>query len=128
MTAVPLNIVLEQEATFRLATTWGALLTVDGVSTVVAPFYDWTGAVARMELRLGPGKPVLLQITNIASANGQLIFGADGLLTIRITDEGTKLLTGKKAEYDVLVTYASGDSDRLLEGDVKIKPAVTRTA
>ena len=91
---------------------------------------DFTGATARMQIRKKHGDPVLLEVTDVATVDGQITLGA-GTIEIWLSDEGTQKLqdsAGKtitKAQYDLKVTYASGDSDYPLAGAVNVEPNIT---
>lgn len=90
---------------------------------------DWTAppAAARMQVRIGPGGPLILTLTDGAG----LTLGTAGEVDIRVeatedwTPAGAPALTVVAVyDYDVVVTQ-SGTVYRVAEGRIEVRPAVT---
>jgi hypothetical protein len=121
------NILVEQGASFRMRLTWAQpSVSVDiAGNPVPGPPYDLTGARARMQIRLRPGAPVLVDLTS-EPGGGLTLGGALGTIGVYISPDQTQSLTTKKAVYDLFVIYAGEvDSHRILKGKVTIELAVT---
>lgn len=96
---------------------------------VLIPPYDVTGCTARMDVRAKAGAPdpALISITNVLGASGQITVGTtDGSLGLWLKPDATLLLTGRRAHYDVYITDTSGETIRVLEGNVTISRTTTR--
>ncbi len=108
------DIVVEQGASFRMSLTWKQS---DGTP------HQLDGAVGRMQIRQGPGRPLLVELT---STNGGIKFDPDGRIHIFIAPDQTRELDVKRARYDLIVGYpARNEFARLLKGRVTVDPAVT---
>ena len=86
---------------------------------------DLTGATAKMEVRSDTAIGVVLELS---TANGRItIDGPNGVLTLRVAaaDTAALSLVDFPARYDLLLTYADTTVDRILEGLVRLNPAVT---
>ncbi len=128
MAAATYDLYIEQGATFRLTMIYGrkdGTLDVNGNSNVEP--YDITGCHARMQIRARRGAQVQSSATT-TSGGIQIPTGTDGKIIITITDEATDSLTGKRAVYDLEVSYPSGDVVRILQGKVTISPNITQGA
>ena len=111
------NLVVQQAASFVLQLT---VKTGDPATPV-----DLTGASAKMEVRSDTAIGVVLELS---TANGRItIDGPNGVLTLRIAaaDTAALSLVDFPARYDLLLTYADTTVDRILEGLVRLNPAVT---
>jgi hypothetical protein len=118
MAAATHDITIEQGATWRLALTW---MQPDGVTA-----YDLTGCKARMQVRSAHGTDILIDLTDEAGADGQIVLGgALGDIAIRIAPVASERLNVRKAQYDLVLQLASGDVERLLQGKVAVKPSIT---
>lgn len=131
MAAATLDITIEQGATWRQSLTW---YQPDGVTP-----YDLTGAQARLQLRSAHGTAVLVDLNEKGTAgatlgtdgvtpvsDGQIALGgATGTIDIVMLASATERLNLRKAAYDLTVKVAAGDTDRVLEGKVTIKPSIT---
>jgi hypothetical protein len=112
MTAGKRNFVIEQGATFEEPIVW-----MSGGAPV-----DLTGYTAELLIRPKAGSPVLLR--RLSTDNGEIVLGTtNGLITLRVTDEETLLLTSWKAgSYVLNLTAPSGATRRLLQGKVTVSP------
>lgn len=109
------DTVLEQGATFTRQLTWK-----DSAGGPV----NLTGYTAKMQLRPSASSSVVL--LELTETSGITLGGAAGTIIIKITDEQTDTLAPGKVKYDLKLTSPAGDDTRLLEGSLKITPAVTR--
>jgi len=66
--------------------------------------------------------------TTIAGTFGTALTPATGQLTLTLTDVITAAMDSGRYVYDVLLTDASGDKTRVLEGQAILTPGVSRTA
>lgn len=135
MTAANIPLTIEQGATFRGTWTWTFPL-LDGDDEVVVPVepgepWDFTGCTAKMDVRLKlkDEDPVF----SITSEADEITLSDVGVVEVYITADKTNLL-GKPntrvitdAVYDVEVYYPGGDTVRLMEGAITVKPSVTRS-
>ena len=119
MPAANFNPVIEAGATYRLA------LTVRNGPTTAAPPMDLTGWEPRMQLR--PAADSLDVLLDCRPANGRLSIAdaAAGQILLNIPASDTARLDFAAAVYDLIIASA-GETRRLLQGEVKISPAVTR--
>jgi hypothetical protein len=116
MGAARRNITIEKGATYRLPLIWQ-----DSNSVPV----DLTGYTARMQVRKTfASEEKLLDLT---TENGAIVLGgALGTITITASATATSNIDAKTGVYDVELQSSSGIVTRLIEGDVTIKPEVTR--
>lgn len=134
MTAKTMDLLLEQGATFELDFTWADTSTLTGVEVSIPK--DLTDCKARMQLRAGYGKTVMVTAT---TENGRITLGgADGGVHVRlsagVTDQCVLYHTAtglegvrRRARYDLEVQWPDGTVDRVLEGRVLIHSNITRT-
>lgn len=118
MTAGVYNIQCEQGADVALVMTFRDTTNV---------LLDFTGAVARMQVRRG-WQNALAEI-DLTSASGVnlVLGGAAGTITLFIPGSLTAgLPTPSDAVYDLLLTASTGKIQRLLQGKFLVSPAVTR--
>lgn len=135
MTAVEVDITIEQGATFRMGFTWADGVD-DGSGNIVAGTpKNLTGYIARMQIRKTQGSPALVDAT---STNGKILLGppagndagtpvlSNGRIVVKLSDEDTDLLNTKSAKYDLEVETATGEVYRLLKGAVTVDPNITQ--
>ena len=84
-----------------------------------------TGANAQLVIREKVDDTTAL--ITLDETAGITLGGAAGTLLVSITSTQTGALSVENGVYDLRVKESGGDWERLLEGDVKIKMAVTRT-
>lgn len=115
--AFQVNLVVDQGSTFRKTFTYKTGTTPTPVNL--------TGCTAKCQLRTAPSSEVvLLELTTV---NGGIILGGvNGTIELFITDEQSALLSSALVVYDVLITFTNGDVKRILEGNISIRPGVTR--
>jgi len=112
MSATKYNIILEQGASFSQ--------TLNLTDDVAAPI-DLTGATVISKFREASQKDVSYSFTCIVQApetDGQIDWSMDSATTATIP-------TGRGV-YDLTVTYSNGTSQRIIEGEVEVKPWVGR--
>lgn len=107
------NLSLQQGATYRRKLVWK-----DARGRPV----DLTGAYAKLQVRLEPGSPVLIELTNASGID----IGNKGVVIVTFTDEETGALDFEGAVYDLLITFSNGETRRLIEGAVTLTKAVTQ--
>jgi len=120
--AATFDITIEQGATWRRSFQW---LTPGPDEDTPGEPYDLTGCTALMQIRPNYGSPTLLLE---ATEQDGIILGEDGQITISLDGSKTINVTGRKARYDLLVSFPgqpASDEDRVLEGVVTIKRAVS---
>jgi hypothetical protein len=87
---------------------------------------DLTGYTARMQIRATVGSPgILMQLTSDLGG-GITIVGPTGTMSLLIGDMVTAALSWTWAVYDLEIESASGETTRLLRGEVEVQPEVTR--
>lgn len=88
---------------------------------------DLTGCSARMQVREKvPSPDVLLELT---TDNGRIELGTtDGAITLKLTAVETAALAWRNGFYDLEIVHSNGKVRRLLQGQVSVKPEVTRGA
>lgn len=139
MPAKTIDLLIEQGATFDLDFTWmDTVVASDGTTSNVAK--DLTGCTARMQVRTGYDRDVLLEATTedtITGDGAQITLGADGtvavLISATVTDVAPIYATPegqarfrKRGVYDLEVQWPDGRVDRVLEGKVTFSPNITR--
>lgn len=119
MPAANFNPVIEAGATYRL------VLVVRNGPTTAAPPMDLAGWEPRMQLR--PAADSLDVLLDCRPANGRLtiVDAVAGQILLAIPAADTARLDFAAAVYDLIIA-SDGESRRLLQGEVKISPAVTR--
>ena len=123
MAAGKLDIGIEQGATWRRQLTWYDTPPAGGPAGSQGPLKDLTGCTAHMQIRDRIGGTVLVDLTDTA---GITLGGAAGTITIVITAEQTRAITGKKGVYDLYVIFPGDDERRVLEGAVANDLSVTQ--
>lgn len=113
------NVLIEQGSVFRRVYTFVGL--------------DLTGATARMQVRTAPGSTVLLnlgmppvsgsgiEIDVSETENGQVI----STVTVTAEQDLTTALTPGAVVFDIKVTDASDEDDRVIEGNARVTAQVT---
>lgn len=90
--------------------------------------YSLAGCTARMQVRQGHGKPVLVAI-DTTTTDGNIVLEA-GALTGRVdvwlSDENTDLLDVKTTHYDLEIEFPSGDVYRVLQGKITSSLSITQ--
>jgi hypothetical protein len=110
------NFLCEQGATFNPLITWR-----DESNALV----DVTGYTARMQVR--PTVASTTVTTSLTTENGRITLGgAAGTIELLITDEDTALLTPATYKYDLEMVSSGGTVVRLIKGNFKVDPEVTR--
>lgn len=87
---------------------------------------DLTGCTARMQVRAKVTDPaVLIELTT--EDGGLTLGGATGTIDLEISDEDTRVITSwKGGVWDLLITFPSGETYRIVEGTIVVSPGVTR--
>lgn len=138
MVAHIVDHVIEQGATFDFDFTWADTVTgvdANGTTTSTMAPKDLTGCTARMQVRCGYGKPVMLEAT---TENGRITLGGtagtvridlDATVTdaapIRTLPSGKKVLA-RRGRYDLEIAWPDGRVDRVLEGRIAFRANITR--
>lgn len=108
---------IQQGASFPYSTT----LYTDATETTPL---DLTGASAALQIRKQHAS--LTAGLSLTSGNGITLGGAAGTVAINITPTQTRALVPGRYVWDFELTLASGQVDRLFEGDPRVTPEVTR--
>ena len=92
---------------------------------VYNPPVDMTGWTGRLQARasIGDANPPLLDLT---TANGGVVVNPLGLVEVIIPAADTAAVVWTTAVYDLEVESPAGDVYRLVEGELKVSPEVTR--
>lgn len=117
-----IEITIYQGATFRHSFTWKS-----GPTEVSALPVDLTGCVARAQVRETHGSAVA--IATLTTENGGVILGgATGTITLYLSAATTTAFPtpAKPVRWDLEIVWPDGDVVRLLEGQARISPEVTR--
>lgn len=86
---------------------------------------DWTGCTARMQVRLRPTNPAVLELT---TENGGIDLLPEGRMDLYKDEAETLSLAAATYEYDLFARFTNGDEKRILKGRLPIVPAITRAA
>jgi hypothetical protein len=116
MAAARFNFTIEQGATFTH--------TIEAEDEAGAAI-DFTGASVKMQVRSLVDSATIL--VELSSANGRAVV-ASTKITLTLTAAETAALTpwNLPAVYDLEVTYAAGNIERLLDGKVFFDKEITR--
>lgn len=96
---------------------------------------DLTGCEARMQIREAPGSAVLVEFNSALTANGFIFLsgpaerredGANGNIRIVLSAANSAALPAFRGRYDLEIQFADETVVRLLEGQVRIEPEITR--
>lgn len=126
MAAGRYDITLEQGATFDLPLRYR---TPAGVPV------DLTGYTARMQVREAPTSAVFVEFNSSLTANGFILMsgsvadredGANGNVRIYMTAANSAALARFSGRYDLELHDSAGYVTRLLEGQFKVEPEITR--
>jgi hypothetical protein len=126
MSAGRYDITLEQGATFDLPLRYR---TPAGVAV------DLTGYSAKMQVREAPASSLFVEFNSSLTANGFILMsgtaanredGANGNLRVYMTAANTAALTRFNGRYDLELRDSSGYVTRLLEGQFRVEPEITR--
>lgn len=114
MVAAVLNLVIEQNATFRQRWVWR--------NRMKQPI-NLTGYTAKMQIHPATGT----MIADLSTSNGGIVLGGvNGTIDILIEDSVTALMNfAAGATYDFLMIDPSGASSRFLQGKVTLSRGVT---
>lgn len=117
MAADKLKLRIEQGATFRKLIAWKTKETRQPI--------DLTGCTARMHVRssIKATTPLLVLTTE---NNRILLGGADGTITLDLSDEITAGITWLSAVYDLEIVFPNGTVRRLVQGSITVSQEVTR--
>lgn len=115
--AFQVNLTIDQGSTFRKSFTYKT-------GTPATPI-NLTGCSAKCQFRSSASsETVILELTNL---NGGIILGGvNGTIELYVTDEQSSVLAPSMMVYDVLITFATGDVYRLIEGSASVRAGVTR--
>lgn len=83
---------------------------------------DLTGATVTMQARRGPGQPVLIDLTSVASAGIEITDETDGAFNVGGYENPNIEAT---LRYDLQVTFSSGDIRTYINGVYPIYAQVT---
>lgn len=95
-------------------------------SSEPGPPINLVGYTARMQIRetVGAANP-LMQLTS-ELGGGITIVGETGTITLLIGDVATAGIDWRWGVYDLEIESATGETTRLLQGEVEVQPEVTR--
>jgi hypothetical protein len=117
MSALKLNLTFEQGAEYSKRLVWR-----DKNKRAV----DLTGYTALLQVRDKVGGTVLVEMS---TENGGITLGGKaGTIQLKLTPAQTAALTFQSAVYDMYLYVGDESAIRLIEGAVKLSPAVTRKA
>lgn len=147
MPAYPLDIIIQQGSTWRLAFTFypqavdvdgNLVFEADGVTPVLGDEpYDLTDCTARMQVRKSPVGALWLEASTDTD-DGITLGGVLGTVEIVITDEKSEALDSvdgpfggpfrrpRIGPYDAKLYWPSGDEEHLLAGSATVRPSVTK--
>jgi len=116
MIAGTYNLTIDQGSTFRI---------VVGIQDSAYQPMSLVGATARLHVRSSSASGVLL--LQATSEDDEIIVdGEDGILTIQISHEKTRLLVPSVAVYDLELYMEDGTVWKVLKGRCRIQGEVTR--
>lgn len=116
MSAVKLNLQIEQNASFSKVLVWK--------NSAQRPI-NLNGFTAKMQIRAEANQisPLILELS---TANSRIVIDAlQGKITLKIEQSVLQAITVKSAFYDLLVTDSLGKVARLVEGQVKFSSGLT---
>jgi len=117
MSAATFNLVIEQNSDFTLSVTLD-----DGVQPTPAPI-NLNGCQITADIRKSSLEPIIasfyVAIVNAAEGKFALNFNGAQTLELPITTAADLL------RYDVLLVDANGNQERLFEGTIQVREAIT---
>jgi hypothetical protein len=126
MSAGRYDIILEQGATFDLPLRYKS---PSGAGV------DLSGYSARMQVRESPDSALLVEFNSALTANGAILLsgaaedredGANGNLRIFMSSANSAALPRFSGRYDLELSDSTGYTLRLLEGQFRVEPEITR--
>lgn len=87
---------------------------------------DLTGYSVRMQIRESITSPAPLYALTSEVGGGITVDGPEGVLRILIADDETASWVWRYGLYDLEIESASGETTRLLRGEVEVSAEVTR--
>lgn len=126
MTAARYDVTIDQGATFFAGFVWSLPGVVGESGVSVGDPVDLSGCSARMQIRAGYGKPVLVEVTTETAGEIEL-GGVNGSIHVTIPAGKTDLLVVRRAKYDLEVVRG-GQVVRVLAGSVAVNMNITRDA
>lgn len=115
------NLCINQYATYTKIFTWLTTPSLPGPVGATTTPVDLTGYTANMQFRQYPGAPSVL-----FDCSPYLVLGGPaGTITLTIPAAQTTTFTWYQAFYDLILTDATGNVTRLLEGTVTVSTGVT---
>lgn len=126
MSAGRYDITLEQGATFDLPLRYR---TPAGVPV------DLTGYTARMQVRESPASAVFVEFNSTLTSNGFILLsgasedredGANGNVRLFMTAANSAALPRFSGRYDLELQDSAGYVTRLLEGQFRVEPEITK--
>jgi hypothetical protein len=82
------------------------------------------GCSAKLQAKVGGGGAALFTLTT-AAGGGITLGGAAGTIALQFTAAQAALLGQEPTRYDMVLTYANGSQEVLMEGVISAKTAVT---
>ena len=117
MASFKVNLSIDQGASFSKTVTWKA-------GTPAVPV-DLTGCTALAQVRAQLGSAEI-QHTFSTTLGNLFLGGTAGTIDLVMEDEQTAAATWKTGVYDLLILFPNGSKRRLMNGNITIKPGVTR--
>lgn len=116
-----MKLEINQGATFRKKFVW-KVAGDDGADPVAV---DLTGYTAKMQVRATVEATAVL--VELSTTNSRITLGGTtGEIELYLSPAVTDAFTWKSGVYDLELTSASGEIERLLAGAVTVVPGVTR--
>ena len=103
----------------------GADFSIDVILKTDGVVVDITGATIDAQGRVTRDAAAALWDVDTTGGGIVITDAVNGAFTINVTDTVSAGVTSDHY-YDVLITYASGLKERILEGFITLRPAVTR--
>lgn len=114
MAAVRRDLTIEQGSGWR----WVVSVTAGNAAA------DLTGFAVRLQMRERVTSPE--PFVDLSRGSGITVDDLAGEITVYLSDDETAALAVARGVYDLEIEPAGGDTVRLFEGKVKIRPEVTR--